>query len=171
MATVIDGSASVTINSGAVLGITSGTAVASTSGTSIDFTGIPSWVKRLTVMLNGVSTSGTSSLLVQIGSGSVTTSGYTSTSGNTGTGAADSTAGYILTVSTAAGDILYGNVLICSLGSNIYIQSGMLAVSSGRFQGSGGKSSALSGALDRVRITTVNGTDAFDAGTINILYE
>ena len=29
----------------------------------------------------------------------------------------------------------------------------------------------LSGALDRVRVTTVNGTDTFDAGSINILYE
>ena len=29
----------------------------------------------------------------------------------------------------------------------------------------------LAGALDRVRITTVNGTDTFDAGSINILYE
>lgn len=29
----------------------------------------------------------------------------------------------------------------------------------------------LSGTLDRVRITTANGTDTFDAGTINILYE
>jgi hypothetical protein len=32
-------------------------------------------------------------------------------------------------------------------------------------------SKTLSGALDRIRITTVNGTDTFDAGTINILYE
>jgi hypothetical protein len=35
----------------------------------------------------------------------------------------------------------------------------------------GGGSVTLSGTLDRVRITTVNGTDTFDAGTINILYE
>lgn len=34
------------------------TAVASTSGTSIDFTGIPAWVRRVTVMFNGVSTNG-----------------------------------------------------------------------------------------------------------------
>ena len=64
-------------NSGTLAPIVSGTAVASTSGTSIDFTGIPSWVKRITVMLNGVSTSGTSIVQVQIGSGSPTTSGYT----------------------------------------------------------------------------------------------
>ena len=79
MTTTIDGSAGVTTNSGAIYnGIASGTAVASTSGTSIDFTGIPSWVKRITVMLSGVSTSGTSIVLIQIGAGSVTTSGYAS---------------------------------------------------------------------------------------------
>jgi hypothetical protein len=35
----------------------------------------------------------------------------------------------------------------------------------------GGGTVTLGGTLDRVRITTVNGTDTFDAGTINILYE
>jgi hypothetical protein len=30
---------------------------------------------------------------------------------------------------------------------------------------------SLAGTLDRVRITTVNGTDVFDVGAINILYE
>jgi hypothetical protein len=30
---------------------------------------------------------------------------------------------------------------------------------------------ALSGTLDRIRITTVNGTDTFDAGTINVSWE
>ena len=57
--------------------ITAATAVASTSGTSVDFTGIPSWVKRITVMFDGVSTNGTSNMVVRIGSGSVSTSGYT----------------------------------------------------------------------------------------------
>ena len=58
--------------------LTSGTAVASTSGTSIDFTGLPSWVKRITVIFNGVSLSGSSNLLIQLGTGSTTytTSGY-----------------------------------------------------------------------------------------------
>jgi hypothetical protein len=76
MSTTIDGSASVTINSGAVLGITSGTVQATTSGTGpFPFTSIPSWVKRITVQFNGVSANA-SSLLVQIGSGSYTSSGY-----------------------------------------------------------------------------------------------
>jgi hypothetical protein len=62
--------------------ITAGTAVASTSGTSIDFTSIPSWVKRITVMIAGVSTNGSSIIQIQLGdSGGVETSGYTGTTG------------------------------------------------------------------------------------------
>jgi hypothetical protein len=57
--------------------LVSGTSVASTSGTSIDFTGLPSWVKRITVMLDGVGTNGTSSPILQIGdSGGIENTGY-----------------------------------------------------------------------------------------------
>ena len=80
--------------------IVSGTSVASTSGTSIDFTSIPSWVKRITVMFDGVSTNGTSNLQVQIGdSGGIENTGYTAAasgvanSGNLVT-AASSTSGF-----------------------------------------------------------------------------
>ena len=72
MSTIIDGSASVTINSGAILGITSGT-VTNTTGTSVPISGIPSWVKRITVMFNGVSLSNTDNLTVQLGTGGVDT--------------------------------------------------------------------------------------------------
>jgi len=54
------------------------TAQNTTSGTSIDFLSIPSWVRRITVMLNGVSTSGTSRQQIQLGvSGTPETSSYT----------------------------------------------------------------------------------------------
>jgi len=146
-----------------------GTAVASTSGTSIDITGIPNWVKRVTVMLNGVSTNGTSNYLIQIGSGSVTTTGYTATSQQGGT-SATSTAGFIVTQGIAAARFNYGLTTISALGSFTYIASGTLADYTAACAVSGG-GVTLSGALDRVRITTVNGTDTFDAGSINILYE
>ena len=152
---------------------TAGTAVASTSGTSIDFTGIPSWVKRITVMFNGVSLSGTSSLLVQIGSGSVASSGYTSSSGvvtasNT-TGVLSSTAGFIVWLAAAA-NAFSGTMTINLLSSNTYNSSHSGKMSTA-LAGFGGGDVALSGTLDRIRITTVNGTDTFDAGSINILYE
>jgi len=172
MATVIDGSASVTINNGAVLGITRGTAVASTSGTSIDFTGLPNWIKRITVMFNGVSGNASSNLLVQIGSGSVTTSGYASQGSytTTGTNITPSTAGFVVW-RDAASYALTGHMIITNITGTTWIEShtGTLATNVNVY--GAGSSPSLSGALDRVRITTVNGTDLFDAGTVNIMYE
>ena len=154
----------------------SGTAQATTSGTSIDFTGIPSWVKRVTVMFNGVSTSGSSPVLIQIGSGSVTTSGYTSgsivavTSG-AGTILIASTAGFTqsLQAGDAAATTRFGSCILNLLGSNIWASTGGITGTTYGASTTGGVT--LGGALDRVRITTVNGTDTFDAGSINIMYE
>lgn len=146
-----------------------------TTNEFIDFENIPSWVKRVTVMFSGVSTNGTSNLLLQIGSGSITTSGYVSgsTSGQVGVGSATSTAGFIVTGNglTAANN-LSGHVVLTSFGSNAWVQSGVTNENAGRFSASGGNVT-LSGTLDRIRITTVaaGATNRFDAGTINILYE
>ena len=153
--------------------ITSGTAVASTSGTSIDFTGIPSWVKRVTVMLNGVSTSGTSNILVQIGAGSVTTSGYLGFVFLNSSYRSAFTSGFITTALLASDSLLSSQIVLTLLGSNTWIESAGITDYSASVLGvsdSSGKL-ALGGALDRVRITTVNGTDTFDAGSINLLYE
>ena len=175
MTTTIDGSNSVTINSGAILGFTSGTVQASTSGTSIDFTSIPSWVKRITVMFAGVSLSGTAGLALQIGSGSVETSGYV---GSTGTGNPQTGAGawptdrMTLQVNAVAAQTNHGLVTLATVGSNIWVESG--AVGGSATDRSGNISTytkTTSGTLDRIRITTTNGTDTFDAGSINILYE
>ena len=80
-----------TASGGVSGGIRSGTAVASTSGTSIDFTSLPTGIKRITVMFNGVSGSGTSVPLIQIGSGSITATGYSSTGLTTSTTTLNST--------------------------------------------------------------------------------
>ena len=154
--------------------LTSMTAQASTSGTSIDFTSIPSWVKRVTVMFNGVSTNGTSNILIQIGSGSVTTSGYSSsaTFATGSVGSVTSTAGLIVNSAIAAASVSNGNITLCLQNSNTWTSSSVLSlVTSTGTQFSAGVSPSLGGALDRVRITTVGGTDTFDAGSINILYE
>jgi len=152
--------------------LTSGTAVASTSGTSIDFTSIPSWVKRITVMFYGVSTNGTSYPQIQIGSGSVTTSGYTTSAAYTGSTAQmyTSTTGIWFIPGIGAADTYRGNIVITNITGNNWVSSGTLGRGDGYQIISGGQI-ALAGTLDRVRITTVNGTDTFDAGSINILYE
>ena len=155
--------------------VTQGTQVASTSGTSISFTGIPSWVKRITVLFNGVSLSSTSNFLFQIGSGSTDTSGYLSRSVATGSAAnvvGNSTAGIVL-VSGDAGNLFYGAINIYNISGNTWIFSGTFAATQGTstFAIMTGGNHATSAALDRVVITTVSGTDTFDAGAINIQYE
>lgn len=158
---------------GRATALVSGTAVASTSGTSIDFTSIPSWVKRITVMYSGVSTSGTSLLQIQIGAGSVSNTGYLSNSyyppGPTNSGAITSGFVQIATIVTAAAT-QQGFSTIVAFGSNIWVCNGLLLDDSGRTNYNAG-TKTLSGTLDRVRITTVNGTDTFDAGSINLLFE
>jgi hypothetical protein len=150
------------------------TSQASTSGTSIDFTSIPSWVKRITVMFNGVSTNGTSNLIIQIGtSGTPKTSGYLGSADtwSTGVNATLITNGFGLTRSIQATSILNGNAIISTSGSNAWSSLGMLGSSEAAFMHVGAGSVSLSGTLDMVRITTVAGTNTFDAGSINIQYE
>ena len=154
--------------------LTLGTAQASTSGTSIDFTGIPSWARRVTVIFNGVSTTGTSPFLVQLGSGSVTTSGYTSVgSGIAATvNSTTSTAGFVAGNVNTAASLASGLFVFVNVSGTTWAGSGSVSQSAiPQTNLSTGNSPALSGALDRVRITTVGGTDTFDAGSINILYE
>jgi hypothetical protein len=155
--------------------LVSGTSQASTSGTSIDFTGIPSWAKRVTMMLNGVSTGGTSLLQAQLGYPSTyATSGYNSVygvfaGGTSGTTAASS--GCLISTSATASASVYGNFVFTLLTGNTWTFTFNGVDTNGTRVMVTGGSIALSGVLDRIRLTTVNGTDTFDAGSINILYE
>lgn len=179
MTVTIDGSASVTINSGAVLGLTSSTVQTAPPATPqyFDFTSIPSWVKRITVMFNGVSTSATSVVQVQIASGSFpaspttyVASAWTGGSGNTGQSL---TSGFPVDNGSnqGAATIRGGTLVISNITGNTWVAQGNV----GRLESTQvcaiAGYIALGGVLDRLRITTVNGTDTFDAGTINILYE
>jgi hypothetical protein len=155
--------------------LVSGTAVASTSGTSIDFTSIPAGVRRITVMFNGVSTSGTSFPLIQLGdSGGIENTGYTAVSGllyGSTPATTNSTAGFVIN-SNLATNTHNGALVISLLGSNAWVCQGSVCGTVNANQSitvTGSKT--LSDVLDRIRITTVNGTDTFDAGSINILYE
>lgn len=160
--------------------LTSGTAQATTSGTSIDFTSIPSWVKRITLMFTGVSTSGTSLPIVQIGdSGGVETSSYVGSSNviqnATGTQAVNHSAGFSLSgaASISAATTYYGTVVLTLLDASTNTWAASINLGTGNVAAtiSGGGTKALSATLDRVRLTTSGGTDTFDAGSVNILYE
>jgi hypothetical protein len=149
------------------------TSVATTSGTSIDFTGIPSWVKRITVMFNGVSTNGTSIVIVQIGSGSLVTTGYASGHGIGGAGTAgyNSTTGFGILAGASASHVIHGHMTITLFTGNTYTSSHTTGYSDSNYHGGGGGTVTANGVIDRIRLTTVNGTDTVDAGSINIMYE
>lgn len=151
--------------------VVTGTSQASTSGSTIDFTSIPSWVKRITVLFKTVSMSSTSDILVQIGSsGTPVTTGYSSGSGRaTGTSASgtNSTAGFNIYFNAGAA-VVDGAMVIYNYGSNIWVASHAVGYSTGGAMGGG--SVTLSGTLDIVRIKSA-GADTFDLGSINILYE
>jgi len=163
-----------TINGTVIMGasiLTSGTAVATTSGTFFDFTSIPSWVKRITVMFNGVSTNSSGVPIVQLGTGGIpTTSGYTGGVWE-GSNYINLTNGLGASRSNGAGDIRNGTVTITKISGNTWISTGASFNTVTPFGGGGAGAIALGGTLNMVRITTVNGTDTFDNGTVNILYE
>jgi hypothetical protein len=154
--------------------IVSGVSQASTSGTSIDFTGIPAWVKRVTVMFQGVSTNGASEYVVRIGdSGGIASTGYTGAYAINASASLSTTGFGISNGSSATATIMSGTVVITALDLATYKYTcmGMLGESDVARMTYTAGAKTLSGVLDRVRITTINGTDTFDAGSINILYE
>lgn len=174
MSVIINGSAGVTTNTGAVYDSLQRATAVTASGTSVDFTGIPSWVRRVTIMFSGVSTNGSSSPLVQLGtSGGIVTTGY----GGSGSLIAPSSV-TTQNFTTGFGErsqdpaaVRTGSWVITNVSGNIWVCAGVLGRSDGANTSVTGGNVTLSGTLDRVRITTVNGTDTYDAGTINIIYE
>jgi hypothetical protein len=144
------------------------------TGTFVDFD-IPAGVKRITVMFDGVSTNESSNVIIRIGAGSVSTSEYF---GSALVGAAASTItsqiGVGISLDPNGGNAAYikqGFVEFISITGNTWVFNGAVGnVEAARFNAVVG-SKTLTGTLDRIRITTVNGTDQFDAGTINVSWE
>lgn len=156
-------------------GITLLTEQSTTSGSTKDFTGIPSTAKRVTIMFVGVSTSGSAVPLIRIGAGSIDSSGYSCAHGQVVNGGSSvvsnsPTTGFGFNGNTwSSGIVLHGKVELnlVNASTNTWTISGVVARMDGVIDLVSG-SKALSGALDRVQIST---TDAFDAGAINVSYE
>ena len=150
------------------------TAVASTSGTSISFTSLPSWIKRITVMLNAVSSGGSSIYLVQLGTGgTATTTGYLTSASQISTGVSTAfyTTGFAIW-HNVSNQVWSGHLTLTNISGNIWVGSGTFASQTGTtLTCPSAGNITLGGALDMVRFTTVNGTDLFNAGSVNILYE
>jgi hypothetical protein len=163
----------IAVPTGTLYPLVSGTAV-SASGTSVDFTSIPSWVKRITVMMSGISTNGTANYQLQIGTTSgIETSGYLGSTWLANTTNTGYSTGFLVATGVDAVTVFHcvATITLVNPATNLW----MFGMVGGRVTATGvmgGGSKALSGGtLDRIRITTVNGTDTFDAGTINIMWE
>lgn len=153
--------------------LTLGTPVATTSGTSHDFTAIPTGIRRITMMFVGLSISGTSEIIVQIGdAGGIEATGYLGAASGIA-GASNFTTGFGMTSSAASAGIHHGALTLSLANSttNTWVATGILGRSDNNVGYFGAGSKSLSAVLDRIRLTTVNGTDTFDAGSINIIFE
>lgn len=173
-----NGSTKMTVTGTGVYGSLVSSVAQTASGTAVNFLDIPSWVKRITVMFSGVSTNGTSTPLIQIGdAGGIEASGYLGSGGYvnnaSATSVATQTTGFALNAVGAATIVYHGiaTLQLLDATTNAWVFNTTLGRSDGNLLCFGGGSKSLSATLDRIRITTVNGTDTFDAGTINIMYE
>jgi hypothetical protein len=171
----VDGATGLTTANNGISGTISRGAVATPTGVSVDFTSIPSWVKKIQIVFDSISTNGTSNIIVQLGdSGGIETTGYASNlayainaSATVGT---ISNAGYVAAAVTAS-TTHDGIMTLVNISGNKWIAAHTVSqTSTGGVAACGGGSKTLSATLDRVRITTANGTDVFDAGTINITW-
>ncbi len=151
---------------------------ATTSGTSIDFTGIPSWVKKITITLDGVSTNAANSVPgIQIGdSGGLETSGYV---GNTMQFAEpDALSVTVLSnrfllgaVADAAATVIGHIVLtLMDAANNTWIATGNMTRGDVNANIIMAGIKSLTGTLDRLSLIS-GSADTFDLGAINIMYE
>ena len=141
------------------------------SGTATTFTGIPSWAKRVTLMLNSVQMTGGSNKQFRLGtSGGIATTGYL---GFTGGSAGSQYSSGFTYPSFAGGDVNQGHVVFCLLdpASNIWTVSGSIANSNNGNSWFFSGSIALPSLLTQVQFTSTNGTETFVGGNFNILYE
>ena len=160
---------------GTLAPVVSGTAITLTNQTAPDFTNIPSWVKRITVMFSGLSTNSTGVPIIQLGdSGGYETTGYLTAASSISTtvASANNTSGFPLNQAHAAASVYNGiaTIALIDAATNLWAYQMTLGYSNSAVTAVAGGSKSLSATLDRVRFF-IDGTQQFDAGTINILYE
>jgi hypothetical protein len=156
--------------------ITQGTSITLTNQTAPEFTAIPSWAKRITLNMSGLSTNSTGTPIIQLGTGGTptyTTSGYLSSVSILGASTVvtgNLTSGFGLSASHAAAYLIGGNIVLTNVTGNTWACSGLSGLSNTTGTILTGGSIALGAALTAVRFY-IDGTQLFDAGSINILYE
>ena len=139
---------------------------------SINFTSIPSWVKRITVMINGISFAAAGVGTIQIGSGSLTTTGYTSNTASLAAGGntlASQTNGFGIINHAAAGTTSNCIYVLYNITGNTWSFNGTLFRTVDNISVVSNGFIALGGVLDRLSVVAT--TSTFDAGTVNIMWE
>ena len=148
-----------------------GTRVITTSGTQALFSGIASGAKFVQVAFDNFSMSGTGHALVQLGdAGGIEATAYQSLGAGAGL-TATSTAGFLLYMNAATGTFVGRmDLMLQNSAAFTWVEAinGYYPSASALAQGAGVKS--LSAELPQLRVIS-SGTDTFDAGSINILYE
>lgn len=142
------------------------------SGTSTDITGIPSWARKITISVDGLSTDGTSSVIIQLGdSGGFETTNYNGSSWNqTGATITSFTSGFMINPNMTAATVMWGQMdMVLHDTSNTWSEKGLFGQGASARLSAGNK--ALSGTLTQIRFTTAGGVDTFDAGTVTVRYE
>jgi len=143
------------------------------SGTAVDFTGIPSWAKRITVIFADLSLNGNDNIIIQLGDSSgIQSSGYLSVCGyiTSGSNITASTNGFMLSMSVGATAIYHGCVVLNLLADNKWIANGSSCRTDSIVINFTQGLKSLSNSLSQIKIKPT-GTNQFDAGTINISYE
>lgn len=166
----VDGSQLVNLSSAAKYGT-----VVPLTGTAVDLTGIPVSAKKVGLFLSAASVTNTPHIIVQLG-----TADGIETSGYAGQGGLGYDYGAVLTNGLLAGwggnaaNWNHTDIEFRKASGNRWVGRMSGGTSNGGSSGFGITSAGektLAGVLDRVRITTVNGTDLLDAGTVTIWWE
>ena len=168
-----NGSGTLTWATETTTNLTRGTVAATTSGTEVDFTSLPTGIRRITLILDSVSVDGANNIDVRLSTGGTfATTGYNSTSARTPAGTttviSDTTAGFCVLANDNAARVWTGRFTWDNITGDVWVMDGNAndhdgnrsCVSSGRVE--------LSGTLDGLRLFS---TSTFDGGQINIIYE
>lgn len=152
--------------------ISAGTVVTLTNQTLVTFTGIPSCAKRVKMVLRGVTTAASAQPQIQIGFGSLQTTGYNCNMGaiNGGTGQSTLTSGHGLSIAAGA-FVCSGVVEFVNLGGNTWVASGINSYGNTGAMNVASTDVVLSGPLDRIALGTVGDTVQFSNGSVNITWE
>ena len=159
--------------SGAIIsGIYDGIAATSLSGVSVDLTSIPALAKRINIHMDGGSTNGVSSMIMQLGdSGGLEATGYVGSVSHHAGGSSAFTTAFELTAGYSAAHLTYGTISLEKASGDTWILQGNLATNTGGYVNTSAGRKTLTGTLDKIRLTTGNGTDVYDAGTVFVTWE